>query len=293
MSHDILCTTRILRIPDSDLACTVDVRSMGGTSPRPVVVFIHGFRVHKVWGFLPRACDALARAGAHVISYNSRYNGYLGLRSESFNEDLFALNTVSTELADADIVLDALDRDLLLPEGYARDGQIMMAGHSRGCAIALLTAARRPDVRACALWSPIARLLRYSERQKQLWRARGYVRVPESERGPAFRMNAAFLDDLEEHRKEFSLTEAMARFDGRSALIVGAQDLATPPSEARELHRAAIFSQCTYVEIPATGHTFGMPDLDAPLSASCLEALRQTALVFNLPYPPVDAPTDA
>lgn len=290
MTDHVRCITRTLPLPDSTLGLTIDIRSLGGTEPRPVVVFTHGFRVNKDWGFIPRVCAALARAGAHVISYNSRYNGYLGLRSESFSEDFFALNTVSKELEDVSVILDAIGNDLLLPDGYERDDRIMMTGHSRGCAIALLSASRRADIDACALWSPIARLHRYTERQKQLWRARGFVRVPESDRGPAFRMNAEFLDDLERHREEFSLTAAMSRFPGRTALIVGAQDLATPPSEARELHRAAPASRSTYVEIPATGHTFGMPDTDAPLSKPCMEALRQTALVFDLSAMPEDAP---
>jgi hypothetical protein len=33
-----------------------------------------------------------------------------------------------------------------------------------------------------------------------------------------------------------------------------------------------------------------MPDTDAPLSKPCMEALRQTALVFDLSAMPEDAP---
>ena len=296
MDLGVQCTTRTLFHSDSSLPITIDVRTaidskrdrdkngeqeQGQPQQLPIVVFIHGFRVHKDWGFIPRVCAALARSGAHVVSYNSRYNGYSGEHSEHFSEDVFALNTIEKELEDAHAIVSAAENHTLLPSGYSSNGEIMMVGHSRGSAIALLTAAGSQSISACALWSPIARLNRYTERQKQLWRARGYVRVPESDRGPAFRMNVEFLDDLEQHRDAYSLTHAMKTFSGASAIIVGTQDLATPPAEARELFAAAPLGRCFLTEIPATGHTFGMPDYDAPLSPACMEAVRVTTDVFN------------
>lgn len=289
MSSRITCTTISLSVADSSLSATLDVRSLDGLIPRPVVIVTHGFRVHKDWGFIPRVCAALARAGAHVVSYNSRYNGYSGEHSESFSEDVFALNTIEKELEDAHAIVSAAENHTLLPSGYSSNGEIMMVGHSRGSAIALLTAAGSQSISACALWSPIARLNRYTERQKQLWRARGYVRVPESDRGPAFRMNVEFLDDLEYHREQYSLEGAIKRFGKRTALIVGEQDLATPPTEARVLLAAANSPLVTLHEIPATGHTFSMPDNDAPLSAPCIEAIHLTCSAFGLDSHDIDS----
>lgn len=258
---------------------TVDVRSASTEAALPAVIVVHGFRVHKDWGFLPLVCDTLAAAGMHVISYNSRLNGYEGDRSQRFDEDAFARNTVRQELQDLCDVIDALNAKTLLPSHCLHDGRVFMMGHSRGSGIALLATTKR-TIHACALWSPVSSFDRYTDRQKSLWLERGYVRVPMSSRGPAFRMNAEYLHDLMQHHEEYSLTNAIASFAGDVAIIVGEQDMATPPDEARELHRAAPVGRCALHVVSATGHTFGMHDTASPLSAACAEATRITRELF-------------
>ena len=53
-----------------------DIRYCNTSDIRPAVVVLHGFRVHKDWGFYPYICSQLALAGAIVINFNFSMNGF-------------------------------------------------------------------------------------------------------------------------------------------------------------------------------------------------------------------------
>jgi hypothetical protein len=43
---------------------------------KPIILIIHGFKVHKQWGFFPYICDYFAQYGAIAICCNLSLNGY-------------------------------------------------------------------------------------------------------------------------------------------------------------------------------------------------------------------------
>ena len=63
-----------------------------------VILFLHGFKGFKDWGFIPWLGKQFSARGFHFLCFNYSQNG-ISLQSEEFTElDKFARNTYSLEL---------------------------------------------------------------------------------------------------------------------------------------------------------------------------------------------------
>ncbi|MCK4871716.1 MAG: hypothetical protein KAS72_03220 [Phycisphaerales bacterium] len=108
--------------------------------PRCVVLFSHGFKGYKDYGFIPVLGRSLAKIGCIVHRFNFSHSG-MGEGVETFEHpDLFQQDTWNKQVFDITQVARSL-RAGALPETDA-DLPIVFLGHSRGGATCLLTAGR-------------------------------------------------------------------------------------------------------------------------------------------------------
>lgn len=225
--------------------------------PRPVLIFVHGFKGFKDWGSNPHICDSLARRGFYTIAFNFTRNGVEGNGQEFTRLDRFEENTFSREVAELLEVIDAVE-GLRVPHFERVDAErVGLLGHSRGGGIAILGASREPAVRAVSVWGSVATLDRYTEHQKERWRRAGYLESRNMRTGQQMRLGTGLLRDLELHRIELDIERAV-RHLGRPLLIVhGEQDLSVRIDDGRRLFAAADPNLTEFEPIPQTGHTFG------------------------------------
>ena len=74
----------------------------------PCLIFVHGFKGFKDWGFWPYSGNYFAGKGFFVLSFNFSHNG-IGKNLTEFTEhDKFADNTFSLELEELNEIIDAL-----------------------------------------------------------------------------------------------------------------------------------------------------------------------------------------
>lgn len=126
--------------------------------PHPAVVLLHGFtgqRYEPGWIFV-RVARRMAEAGIAAFRFDFRFSG------ESDGE--FHDMTISGEISDAmravDLIRDRPDVDA---------SRLGLLGFSLGGVVAAETAARREDIRALCLWSPVSDPARqFGERAKDL-----------------------------------------------------------------------------------------------------------------------------
>ena len=110
----------------------------------PVVVYCHGFKGFKDWGFHPHLCSKLAEAGIPTVAFNTSHNG-IGEDLLNFTRlDLFSRNTPNREQNDLATVLEAL-RDERLGHEFAGDRYVLV-GHSRGTSMVYPLTARTSQV---------------------------------------------------------------------------------------------------------------------------------------------------
>jgi pimeloyl-ACP methyl ester carboxylesterase len=243
----------------------LNITSFGKDSQKvqPTIVFVHGFKGFKDWGFGPYLAGSFAEIGFNVITFNFSHNGVGNSLTEFTEPELFAKNTFSIEISELNQVINALKTnyfDLKISD------KIFLLGHSRGGAISILTAAKNSDVTAVAAWASIAKLDRYSDRQKKKWRETGSFNIVNARTGQAMKLNISLLDDIERNKHDLLNIEKAVKTFNRDLLIIhGEQDLAVPVEEAKLLYSWSDKLKTQFEIIANAGHTF---DIKHPFEGS-------------------------
>lgn len=242
MRHDFQITS------DEDLPIRGTLEIPPGA--RAIVVIIHGFKGFKEWGFFPWIAEKLAATRFASCRFNMSRSG-IGTDDEHFDRlDLFADDTYSTQLNDLQSVLRYIET-----REDARHLPLFLLGHSRGGAIALLSASRIQYCEGIITWSAISRVDRWDPATVEMWRRQGTMIVENSRTGQKMPMSTRMLDDLEQHRQAFDVDRAVEGLSAPLLVVHGGRDESVPLAEAR--HIASRAANVSLVIIERGTHTFG------------------------------------
>lgn len=244
------------------------------------LVFVHGFKGFKDWGFGPYIGEYFYKAGFFVVMFNFSHNG-IGENPFEFTElEKFAKNTFSREVRELDEIISAIRNGFF--EEISKDSKIGICGHSRGGAISLLSSVRRNDVDAVTVWASIAHLDRYSKRQKEEWRKKGTFDVMNMRTKQVMRLNVSLLNDIEVNSNGILNLENAVRNLNKPLLIAqGDQDLAVELEEAEELYSWSDKSKTEFFKMFGTGHTFDVVHPFAGTTPKFDKLLDKTLNFFN------------
>ena len=223
---------------------------------RPCILYIHGFKGFKDWGFVPHMAESISSAGFDVITFNFSHNG-IGEDGQNFTElEAFSNNSFSLEREEAIEMIrlvafsDFFGGHLLKPLG--------LLGHSRGGGIALLAAAASEEVRAVCTWASVSTFDRFSKAQIEAWRKKGYHEVVNSRTGQVFKLGQNMLKDVEKNlRKKLNILEATRQLGKPLQIVHGQTDETVPYFEAEQLNIFADPMTSDLRLIPNGSHTFG------------------------------------
>lgn len=219
----------------------------------PCLIFVHGFKGFKDWGFGPYIGNYFSSRGFFVLSFNFSHNG-VGNSFTEFDElDRFAENTFSLELSELSQLIDSYFSGFF---GETSNNVLGLLGHSRGGGIAVLTASQKDEVNAVAVWSSVSTFDRYSKRQKEIWRKKGVFEVMNSRTKQIMKLNISLLDDLEKNKDKLNIKNAVRELNLPLLMVHGEQDLAVPVKEAESLYSIADKQKTELFLVPSTGHTF-------------------------------------
>ncbi|MFN3693732.1 MAG: alpha/beta hydrolase family protein [Ignavibacterium sp.] len=230
------------------------VYSQDNLNSKPCLILVHGFKGFKDWGFWPYSAQFFSKNGFHVLSFNFSHNG-IGDSLTEFNElDKFADNTISLEVDELNEVIDIVKKSSIKKINCSSIGVI---GHSRGGAVSILASAKNKDVNALAVWASVAKLDRYTERQKKEWRQKGFIEVLNSRTNQMMRMNVSLLEDIESNKNSsLNIENAVKNLNKPLLIIHGEQDLTVPIDEGKLLYEYSDKELTEFVIIPSAGHTF-------------------------------------
>jgi len=245
----------------------------------PCLIFVHGFKGFKDWGFWPHTGNYFANRGFFVLTFNFSHNG-VGESLNDFTElDKFANNTFSLELAELNEVIDAYLNDFF---GNKSNKRIGLVGHSRGGGDSLIVASKRNEISAVVLWASVANFNRYSKRQANEWRKNGFFEVLNTRTNQMMRLNVTLLEDIEKNKEDLLNLEKAAKKLNKPLLIIhGEQDLSVPLKEGEHIYNWSNKEKTEFHKIKATGHTF---DITHPFEGSNPKfdsVLEQTLNFFN------------
>ncbi|GMR25195.1 MAG: hypothetical protein BMS9Abin39_0477 [Ignavibacteria bacterium] len=229
----------------------------------PCLIFVHGFKGFKDWGFVPYIGEYFSKQGYFVLTFNFSHNG-VGTNLTEFDElDKFAENNFSLEISELNELFQAYKFGFF---GNPSGKGIGLLGHSRGGAISLLAGSKSEETKAICTWATVSHFDRYTERQKNIWREKGYIEILNSRTKQKMRLNISLLDDIEKN-KDGSLNIEQAVINLNKPLLIchAENDLAVPFTEAETLFGWSNKNLTDLLTVPATGHTF---DVKHPFESS-------------------------
>lgn len=233
---------------------TITAHGIENISDAPCIIFVHGFKGFKDWGFVPYISEFFAEKGFFALSFNFSHNGVGDSLTEFVELDKFAKNTFSLEIEELTEIINLYRTSFF---GKTSNAKIFLLGHSRGGAISVLTGSKIEAVNAIAIWSSVSTFDRYSERQKELWRKKGFFEVFNTRTKQAMGLNVSLLEDLEVHKDiSLNIEKAVRKLNKPLFIAHGDQDLAVPLDEANLIYDWSDKSKTEYVIIPNAGHTF-------------------------------------
>ncbi len=243
------------------------------------IIYVHGFKGFKDWGFVPYIGEFLSRQDFFVVTFNFSHNGIGNIPTEFTELDKFARNTFTREIRELSEIIGACRDGAFGPIGRIPIG---LLGHSRGGGISLLTAARTPAVVAAAVWSSTATFDRYSEESLEKWRQDGYLEVINQRTGQIMKLDVGLLDDLERNRDDLlNIESAVRQFDRPLLVVHGEHDESVPVEEGHRVYSWADKRHALLVTISGTGHTFDAKHPFEGSNPSLDTALTKTADFFD------------
>lgn len=229
----------------------------------PLLCFFHGYKSYRNWGFIPYVCEQFAETGFIALNLDFSKNGVIDEINYKFNPDIFASNTLSQEIDDANHLLSLLNNntneelDDFISESWNKE--IYLVGHSRGASIALLIAPNFENIKQIALWSTVSHLIRYTDRYKENLRNTGSIYFFDSIAKQELRTDYSYIEDLENNKEKFNLLNAISKLEQPIIILFGENDLVAPPKESFELLNNAYSSKnVRIVKVPKANHIYNV-----------------------------------
>jgi dienelactone hydrolase len=256
-------------------------------TPKPVVIYVHGFNGFKDWGNFDLIAVKFMQAGYTFIKFNFSHNGTTPEQPEDFaNLEAFGNNNYSTELEDLQRVISWVC-DAGNPYRQVFDtNHICLMGHSMGGGISILKAAEDKRVSKLIAWAGINECKtpwgNWPPDKIKEWKQTGVQYYANSRTKQQMPMYYQLYEDYIKNKERLDIKKAIKNLNIPILICHGTQDTAVPIEKAYELNHWQPGAQLFIVD---SDHVFGRkhpwtepnlpPEMEAVVNAS-LKFLEQT-----------------
>lgn len=274
--------TNIIINGSKEKPITLDVFYNQTHKPKPVVIFVHGFKGFKDWGHFNAVAKTFVDAGFVFIKFNFSYNGTTTQNPLVFDDlEAFGNNNYIIELNDLELVIDwALTNDTLTTEVDTE--KLNLIGHSRGGGIVVLKAAEDNRVKKIATWAAVSDFInRNKPSTVEAWKQQGVVHTFNMRTGQQMPLYYQFYETIQAHTNRLDIGKAAEKLRIPFLIIHGTADTAVSFHDAEELHKACKHSQLLVID--GGDHTFGIkhPFIDAVYPEQAHTVIQQTISFFE------------
>ncbi len=243
-------------IPGSkDKPILLDVFYKETHAPKPVVIFVHGFKGFKDWGHFNLMAKTFAESGFVFIKFNFSYNGTTPEHPEEFVDlDAFGNNNYTIELDDLEKVMDWALSDSSISKEINKE-EVYLIGHSRGGGISVLKAGEDTRVKKIVTWASVSDFVnRNKKRTVETWHEMGVVFTLNERTKQQMPLYLQFYESLQANRERLNILRAARHITVPFLIVHGTNDEAVDLKDAEELHKAC--KQSELLIVGDTGHTF-------------------------------------
>ncbi|WP_299883371.1 alpha/beta hydrolase [uncultured Lacinutrix sp.] len=208
-------------------------------TPKPLVIFCHGYKGFKDWGAWNLLAEAFMNANLFFVKFNFSHNGGTVENPINFPDlEAFAENNYTKELDDLEFVLD-----YFLAENYEFKNEIdfnnvTLIGHSRGGGITILKASE--DSRITKLIT-LASVCDFAKRTATIgnleeWKKEGVKYVLNGRTKQQMPHNYQFYEDFKTNEERLNIEQAERKLSIPHLIIHAKDDPSVKYNEAESLH---------------------------------------------------------
>ncbi len=225
--------------------------------PKPIVVFVHGFKGFKDWGHFNEIAKTFADTGFVFVKFNFSYNGTTPTNSLEFGDlEAFGNNNYLIELDDLRLVIDWVSKNESLTNDINPES-INLIGHSRGGGIVVLKAAEDKRITKIVTWAAVSDFInRNNQNTITLWKEKGVVHTYNMRTEQQMPLYYQFYETIQQNKERLNILKAAKELTIPFLIVHGTADNAVPFNDAKELHQACKQSKLLVIE--NGDHTFGV-----------------------------------
>ncbi len=223
--------------------------------PKPILIFVHGFKGFKDWGHFNWMAQLFAEAGFVCVKFNFSHNGTTVENPIGFDDlESFGNNNYIIELDDLQKVMDwVLTVNDLKHEINAN--KLFLLGHSRGGGIAVLKAGEDKRVKKLVTWAAVSDFInRNKKRTIETWEKDGVVFTTNARTKQQMPLYYQFYNTIVANKDRLNIIRAAKHLQIPYLIVHGTNDEAVALRDAEDLHKTNKQSELFIVE--NAGHTF-------------------------------------
>ena len=234
-----------------------DIRYLPNGKPKPIVLFVHGFKGFKDWGAFNVMADYFANNGFVFAKINLSHNGTTVEEPLDFADlEAFGNNNFSIEQDDIQATIDALLKDGLVISSEANLSEIYLVGHSRGGGAAILKTLDDDRIKKLATLAAINDFKgRYSEEVLELWKKEGVYYIYNDRTGQKMPMYYQIVKDYLDNEERLNVKQAIKKMNKPFIALHGTADETLPVSMLHEIK--SWNGKVETIEIDDANHIFG------------------------------------
>lgn len=250
-------------------------------TPKPVVVFCHGYKGFKDWGAWHLVAQTFAEAGFFFLKFNFSHNGGTVEQPIDFPDlEAFSKNTYTKELDDVDRVL----KELKIYTQETNPAQVNIIGHSRGGGLALLAAEIHDNIVKSATWASVSDFaMRFYEGTEafEQWKKSGITYVENARTNQQLPHKFSFYEDFDANREAYTIKRAVSNTHKPLLIVHGSEDTTVPQHEAESIKKWAPQAKLHVIE--GADHVFQTkhPWKAKTLPNEMKEAVKETITFFK------------
>ncbi|MCF6306614.1 MAG: alpha/beta hydrolase [Flavobacteriaceae bacterium] len=209
-------------------------------SPKPVVIFCHGYKGYKDWGAWNLVAEKFASDGFLFLKFNFSHNGGTVDDPIDFPDlEAFSENNFSKELDDLEDIINRVSSSGFF-KSEIDSSNITLIAHSRGGGIILIKASENLKVKNVITWAGVSdykeRFLINSEHFKD-WEKTGITYVENSRTKQQMPHKFQFYKDFEFNEERFTIKRAIKNIKSPILIVQGSNDPTVLEAEGRQLHK--------------------------------------------------------
>lgn len=255
----------------------IDVNYKRTNTPKPILIFCHGYKGFKDWGAWNIMANTFAKAGFCFVKFNFSYNGGTVEQPIDFPDLVaFGNNNYSIELDDLNCVIDWVCSN----SNFQKEGNtsnISLLGHSRGGGIVTVKAEEDLRIRNCISLAGISSFKkRFHEGTQEFedWKNSGIKYVVNGRTKQQMPHYFQFYKDFIKNEKRLTIKRSVSNFKIPHLIIHGDNDTSIFIEEAKNLHKWNSSSKLKIIE--GANHVFNTshPWNNDSLSSELQEAVN-------------------